>query len=99
MYTEVFIILLTTEKSRFVTRKDDICGFVIYIVSGRMNAKQRYVYVFVIYITLCKIYRTFLTSHVFFRVTAEKVNFVTLLCISSHEDMCTVRLLAKQVRL
>ena len=32
-----------------------------------------------------------------FRVTAEKVIFVTSLCISSQDDMCTEVLLAKQV--
>ena len=57
--------LLTAEKVIFVTRKGDICNFVMYIISGRMNSKQKYVYIFVTYITLCKSRGDFDITHVF----------------------------------
>ena len=70
------------------TRKND--GTEIMLFSWR-----RYVYKFVIYITLCKSRGDFDITHVF-SLTAKKVVFVTFLCISCHEDMCSEVLLAKQ---
>ena len=56
---------------------------------------QRYVYKFVTYITLCESWWDFDITHVF-SLTTQKVIFVTLLCISSREHMCSEVLLAKQ---
>ena len=56
---------------------------------------QRYVYKFVTYITLCEAWWDFDITHVF-SLTTQKVIFVTLLCISSREHMCSVVLLVEQ---
>ena len=79
----------------FLSTQNVLCwDSVIYIIA-RLNLRRRYVYKFVTYITLSKSRGDFDITHVF-SLTAKKVAFVTFLCMSSHKDMCSEVLLAKQ---
>ncbi len=80
MYNATFVFFLSTHYVLCL-----IQCYIHYHAEKFETSKLRCVYRFVTYITLCNSRGDFDITHVF-SLTAEKVIFVTLLCISSRDD-------------